>query len=353
MKPDTSTSNLCFDDILLVPKHSKVETRYDIKIDTVIGNPNNPEAWLEMWTPFVMAPMEFITSDQMIHALLGFGGVAFTNRFKPREERISKFKNLLFETQHKNRLGFTISNHDIFADEPLIKEFVSAGGKLLLIDTAFGHLQYSIDSVKRLRELVPNHVHIMTGNVSSYEAYRDLMEAGADSVRVGIGGGAACTTRVVTGFGVPVLGSLIDVYSKVDPNQVNGIVSDGGIVSNGDIVKALAAGASAVMMGSRFAGHEECEGQEDGKFLFRGLASAGIQMDPVTGTKPPANRFHVEGVSGYIENRGPVSDTINQMINNCKSGMSYSGCENLKTFREQSSYIIVSAQSLKESGNRI
>lgn len=353
MKKDTITSNLCFDDILLVPKHSKVETRYDIKIDSVIGNPNNPPAWIEMWTPFVLAPMEFITSNKMIHSILEFGSIAFTNRFKTREERISQFTTLLFETQHKNRLGFTISNHDIFADEPLINEFVSAGGRLVLIDTAFGHLQYSIDAVKRLRELVPSNVHIMTGNVSSYQAYQDLMDAGADSVRVGIGGGAACTTRVVTGFGVPVLASLIDVYSQVDQSKVNGIVSDGGIVSNGDIVKALAAGASAVMMGSRFAGHEECEGMEDGKFLFRGLASAGIQMDPVTGTKPPANRFHVEGVSGYIENRGPVSDTINQMINNCKSGMSYSGCENLKTFREESSYIIVSPQSLKESANRI
>jgi IMP dehydrogenase len=353
MKLDQSTSNLCFDDILLVPKHSNVATRSDIKITTTIGNPNNRDAWIFMDNPFVLAPMEFITSTKMIESVLEFGGIALTNRFKPREERISQTKYLIENSMNRHRLGATISNNDIFQDEALIKEFLSMGVKIILIDTAFGHTQYSIDAVRRLREIVPNYVHIMTGNVSSYEAYRDLMDAGADSVRVGIGGGAACTTRVVTGFGVPVLASIMDVYEGINKDEINGLVSDGGITSNGDITKALAAGASAVMMGSMFAGHEECDGMHEGKFLFRGLASAGIQLDPVTGTKPPPGRFHVEGVSGYIENKGPVSDTINQMINNVKSGMSYSGCESLESFRKESTFIKVSPQSLKESANRI
>lgn len=353
MQLDTSTNSLCFDDILLVPKHSNVATRADIKITTTIGNPNNRDAWIFMDNPFVLAPMEFITSTKMIEAVLSFGGIALTNRFKSREERISQTKYLIDNSMNRHRLGATISNNDIFQDEALIKEFLSMGVKIILIDTAFGHTQYSIDAVRKLREIVPSYVHIMTGNVSSYEAYRDLMDAGADSVRVGIGGGAACTTRVVTGFGVPVLASILDVYNGIDNNEVNGLISDGGITSNGDIVKALAAGASAVMMGSMFAGHEECDGMKDGKFLFRGLASAGIQLDPVTGTKPPPGRFHVEGVSGYIENKGPVSDTINQMINNVKSGMSYSGSESLELFRKESTFIQVSPQSLKESANRI
>lgn len=353
MKQDTSTTNLCFDDILMVPKHSKVATRADIKLNSVIGNPNNQDAWIFMDNPFVLAPMEFITSTKMIEKVLQFGGIALTNRFKPREERVSQTKYLIENCMNRHRLGATISNNDIFQDEPLIKEFLAMGIKIILIDTAFGHTQYSIDSVKRLREIVPNYVHIMTGNVSSYEAYQDLMDAGADSVRVGIGGGAACTTRVVTGFGVPVLASIMDVYDKLPSDSVNGLISDGGITSNGDITKALAAGASAVMMGSMFAGHEECDGMKDGKFLFRGLASAGIQLDPVTGTKPPPGRFHVEGVSGYIDSKGPVSDTINQMINNVKSGISYSGCDDLKSFREESTFIKVSPQSLKESANRI
>lgn len=351
MKQDTSTTNLCFDDILLVPKHSKVETRNDIKLNSIIGNPKNKDAWIDMHNPFVLAPMEFITSDEMINSILNVGAIAFTNRFKPREERLSQFKNLIQNTMHKNRIGFTISNHDVFSDPSLISDFISFGGKLILIDTAFGHLQLSIDAVKQLRSLVPNYVHIMSGNISSYEAYRDLMDAGADSVRVGIGGGAVCTTRVVTGFGVPVLGSIMDIYEKLNSDEVNGIVSDGGIVSNGDIVKALAAGASAVMMGSRFAGHQECEGKKDGKFLFRGLASAGIQLDQEESVIP--SKLHIEGVSGYVEDKGPVSDTLNQMINNCKSGISYSGCDNLESFRKESTYIVVSPQSLKESSNRL
>lgn len=352
MELDSSTTNLCFDDILLVPKHSDVATRSDIKFESKIGNPNNPAAWLYLDNAFVMAPMEFISSNAMIKKVLEYGGLAFVQRFQSEQARIDQYKTLVREANWTHRLGFAVSNKDIDNVE-FIHQIVAMGCKIILIDTAFGHTQYSVDAVKKLRSIVPNHTHIMTGNVSSYEAYKDLMDAGADSVRVGIGGGAACTTRIVTGFGVPVLGSIIDIYDKIKDDEINGLVSDGGVKNNGDIVKALAAGASAVMMGSLFAGHEECDGLKDGKFLFRGLASAGIQIDPVTGQKPPLNSFHVEGVSAYIDNKGPVEETISQLINNVKSGMSYCGSSNLKDFRRDTKFIQVTPQSLKESGSRI
>jgi IMP dehydrogenase len=349
---DPLTSGLCFDDILLVPKKSNVTTRSSIEFSSTIGNPNNRAAWLHLDNAFVMAPMEFISSTAMIKQVLNYGGLAFIQRFQLKEDRISQYKQIASESSWSHRLGFAINNREA-EEKDFIDEILSTGCKIILIDTAYGHTDMSVNAVKRLRTMVPNYVHIMTGNVSSYDAYKDLMDAGADSVRVGIGGGAACTTRVVTGFGIPVLGSIMDVYQNVKNDEVNGIVSDGGIKNNGDIVKALAGGASAVMMGSIFAGHEECDGQKDGKFLFRGLASEGIQLDKDTGSRPPLNALHIEGVSAYIENKGTVELTITQIINNVKSGMSYCGSETLKAFREDCRFIKVSPQSLMESGSRI
>jgi len=352
MQLDPITSPLCFDDILLVPKKSGVVSRSDIQFTSKIGNPNNPAAWVHLDNAFVLAPMEFISSTKMIKKVLDNGGLAFVQRFQPKEDRIAQYKQIVSESKWTDRLGFSINNAEA-EDKDLIEQILATGCKIILIDTAYGHTDMAVNAVKRLRALLPNYIHIMSGNVSSYDAYKDLMDSGADSVRVGIGGGAACTTRIVTGFGTPVLGSIMDIYQNVKTDEVNGIVSDGGIKNNGDIVKALAGGASAVMMGTAFAGHEECDGMTNGKFLFRGLASEGIQLDKDTGERPPLNALHIEGVSAYLENKGPVELTIAQIINNVKSGMSYCGSPTLKSFREDCRFIKVSPQSLRESGSRI
>jgi IMP dehydrogenase len=349
---DTLTNSLCFDDILLVPKRSNVKSRSDIELKSVVGNPNNPAAWLTLENAFVMAPMEFISSTSMIKEVLEYGGLAFVHRFQNKDDRLAQYKKISLESEWSHRLGFAINNTDV-DDKGFIEQILNLGCRVILIDTAYGHTDTSVNAVKKLRAVVPNYIHIMSGNVSSYDAYKDLMDSGADSVRVGIGGGAACTTRLVTGFGTPVLGSIMDVYQNVKNDVVNGIVSDGGIKHNGDIVKAFAGGASAVMMGTMFAGHEECDGMSNGKFLFRGLASESIQLDKETGEKPPLNHLHVEGVSAYIDNKGPVRNTITQFINNAKSGLSYCGSQNLKIFREECRFIKVSPQSLQESKSRI
>lgn len=358
MEKDLTTNGLCFDDILLVPKQSNVATRSNISIESFLGNPNNPDAWVRMHAPIVIAPMEFISSNKMIEKITDSGGIGFINRFQNKEQRMSQLNYLMNNIKHPHLVGFSVNNDDIYKEE-IIKEVVGLGIRIILIDTAFAHTQVSIDAVKKLRSLVPSYVHIMTGNISSYEAYKNLMIAGADSVRVGIGGGSACTTRIVTGFGVPTLSSIMDIYDNINKEsepgetEVNGIVADGGIKNNGDVVKSLAAGAAAVMMGSMFSGHDECEGIKDGKFFFRGLASESIQSDPVTGQKPPSHMLHVEGVSSYVDAKGPVESTISLMVNNIKSGMSYCGADNLRLFRQEVKFVQVSYQSLKESGSRI
>lgn len=347
---DIKTTNLCFDDILLVPKYSNVESRSNVSLASRFGNPKNPEAWIDLRIPLMTAPMEFINSNAMIETILKHGGMAFIHRFQSEESRFLQFTSLPKDIQHLKTLGFGISI--IEAQDPVfIKKLLSYGIKTVVVDTALGHTNYSINAVKKLRGLVPNYFHIMTGNVSSYEAYKDLMDAGADSVRVGIGGGAACTTRVVTGFGVPVLGSIIDIYNNINNDTINGLIADGGIKQTGDIVKAIAAGASAVMMGNMFAGHEECDGKIDGKFLFRGVSSEGIKIDSPDHTQEEIH--HIEGVSGYLLNKGSIHNTLIQMSDNIKSGLSYCGSINLIDFKKECRFIQVSSESIKESGSRI
>lgn len=352
MDLDVSTTSLCFDDILLVPKHSNVESRSDISIVSKIGNPNNPKAWIYLGIPVMTAPMEFINSNEMIEAIISAGGMAFINKYQDDEKRFLQLESLPEEIRTSNRLGFGIDSSEAI-NYGFINKVLSYGVKTFVVDTALGHLQKVVEVIKVLRSIVPEHIHIMTGNVSSYEAYRDLINAGADSVRVGIGGGAACTTRIVTGFGVPVLGSIMDVYKNIKDDPINGIISDGGIKENGDIVKALAAGASAVMMGSRFAGHDECEKQNDGKFLFRGLASESIKLSLINGEMPDQELHHIEGVSGYVNGKGKVRYTLGLISDNLRSGMSYCGSQDLESFKKDCKFIVVSSESLKESRSRI
>lgn len=347
MHIDTATSNICFDDVLLVPKKSSVASRSSVNIKTILGNPNNPEAHINLDMPFLLAPMDFISTNEMIYKIIKRGGMGFINRWQNVVSRLTQLKDLSKLLSPNNKLGFSL-NIEEANNIDFVNKILSHNVNTLLIDTAFGHTDVCINAVKKLRSSIPNNIHIMAGNVSSYEAYNDLMNSGADSVRVGIGGGAACNTRFATGFGVPVLSSVMDVYNNVNTDQVNGLISDGAIKQTGDIVKALAAGASAVMMGSMFSGHEECEKNE-----FRGTASLSLQLDLIDKKPENASSLHVEGVHGKVEKRGSVEDTINQMVNNLTSGMSYCGSENLKDFRENCKFIVVSSQSIQESAPRV
>jgi IMP dehydrogenase len=351
MQLDTVTSNICFDDILLVPTQSSIDHRSEVDISTAFGNPNNPKAWRSLRVPFILAPMEFITSHEMMKKIVSFGGMSFNHRFLPYEERLNQIKVLLDQTGNSENVGFSMSNQDMEYGNYLDR-VLKSGVKTLLIDTSLGHTDFTIETVKQLRKMVSEEIHIMVGNVSSYSAYAKLMEAGADSVRVGIGGGAACTTRVVTGFGVPVLSSVIDIYNKINKNEINGLISDGAIKNNGDIVKALAAGASAVMMGSMFSGHEECIKSENGSFIFRGLASNEIQIE-TSGGNPEDKVFHIEGVQGVVNNKGKVIDTLTQMEYNVKSGLSYCGSTNLSLLKTNAKFIIVSEACIAESRSRV
>ena len=347
MKKNTSINGLCFDDILLVPHDSSpIISRSKIDLTTKIGNPNNPDAIIEMISPIISAPMESISSHEMLYAVSKSGSIGMTCRSESINEKIKKANDI-----NRHRIGISINIADIY-DNKTVNMITSQGIKIILLDIANGHLQVAADSISALRAMVPSSTHIMCGNVASYGAYKMLMNAGADSVRVGIGGGAACTTRLMTGFGAPTLSSIMNIYEHVKDDTVNGIVADGGIKNSGDIVKALGAGASAVMLGSMLAGHDEC-GSIDGKYYLSGLASREYILKE-RGLKDVQNPIiSFEGVTGEVESKGPALEGIYNILNNVRSGFTYSGSSDIKGLQKTLEYIEVSPQSIKESGNRV
>jgi len=322
---------------------SPILSRSDIDLSTRIGNPNNPEGILYVKSPIISAPMESISSSDMLYAICKSGSIGMTCRSESSEVKIKKAVDI-----NLHRLGISINIADIY-DEHTIKNIVLKEIKIILLDVANGHLKLVADAISDLRAMVPNSTHIMCGNVSSYGAYKMLMDAGADSVRVGIGGGAACTTRIMTGFGAPTLASVMDIYDHVKDDDVNGIVADGGIKSSGDIVKALSAGASAVMLGSMLAGHDECE-SVDGKYYLSGLAS----KEYILKSQPSSSSIvSFEGVTGEVKSKGPALEGLFNIMNNIKSSFTYSGASNIKELQDTVEYIEVSPQSIMESGSRV
>lgn len=325
---------------------SPILSRSKIDLSIKIGNPNNPEGILELYNPIISAPMESISSYAMLSAISEAGSIGMTCRSESIDTKIKKSIDINF-----NRVGVSINIADIY-DGSSIDKIVSSGIKIILLDVANGHLKLVADAISDLRKMVPNSLHIMCGNVSSYGAYKMLMDSGADSVRVGIGGGAACTTRVMTGFGAPTLSSVMSIYDYVKNDPVNGIIADGGIKNSGDIVKALGAGASAVMLGSMLAGHDECD-SVDGKYYLSGLASKEYILKERNIDKKDNVIISFEGVTGEVSPKGPALQGIYNILNNVRSAFTYAGSDNIKGLQDTVEYIKVSPQSMKESGSRI
>jgi IMP dehydrogenase len=236
------------------------------------------------------------------------------------------------------------------------KALVDAGVDVLVIDTAHGHSEGVLQAVARVREALPD-VQLVAGNIASGAAAKALQERGADAVKVGVGPGSICTTRVVTGVGVPQLTAIMDAVQGVQGDIP--IIADGGIRFSGDIVKALAAGAQSVMMGSMFAGTDESPGEsfllEGRRFkVVRGMGSLSAMeegsadryfQDPSAG----AQKLVPEGIEARVPYKGPLSDTVFQLIGGLRSGMGYCGAEDLAQLRAKSRFFQITSGGLRES----
>ena len=238
-----------------------------------------------------------------------------------------------------------------------VPELLKAGVDIIVVDTAHGHSQGVIDAVKMIKQKYPD-LDVVAGNIATAEATRDLIRAGADAVKVGIGPGSICTTRVVSGAGVPQITAVLDCFSVAEKAKIP-VIADGGIKFSGDITKALAAGASCVMIGGLFAGTDESPGETilfQGRTykLYRGMGSIGAME---RGSKDRYFQSHEleksklvpEGVEGRVPSKGPLAESVHQLMGGVKAGMGYCGCEDLKALRSKAQFVKISSAGLRES----
>ena len=231
---------------------------------------------------------------------------------------------------------------------------LSAGADFLVLDSAHGHSQGILNAVSKVKNAFPD-CQLIAGNIATADAARDLIEAGADCIKVGIGPGSICTTRVVAGIGVPQISAIMDAFEVADKYNIP-VIADGGIKYSGDIPKAIAAGANVIMIGSLFAGCEESPGDTEiyqGRSfkVYRGMGSLAAMEK---GSKDRyfqegSKKLVPEGVEGRVPYKGPLSDTVFQLMGGLRSGMGYCGCHNIPELQKDTQFVRITGAGLKES----
>jgi IMP dehydrogenase len=320
-----SQSAITYDDVLLVPAYNHSESRRLVDISMT-----DKRGLLTLKLPLMSSNMDTITESEMANFMLKSGGVGVLHRFLSVERNISEFKKCGTPTF----VSIGCSEADLERAEALR----DAGASYFCIDVAHAHGKYVGKTLKRLRELLSSAC-IIAGNVATYAGADYLASCGADLIKVGIGGGSVCNTRVKTGFGVPMLTS-IQQCAKTDRS----IIADGGIRAPGDVVKALAFGADFVMIGGMLAGTRPTPGAPvlvDGRRVkeFRGMASQEAQNSFIGGV--PDWRT-AEGVSTHVDYRDDEEEIIADIIGGLRSGLTYGGARSIPELQRKLEYLIVS-----------
>jgi IMP dehydrogenase len=294
--------------------------------------------------------MDTVTGVEMAIALGKLGGIGILPRFNTPEIEAQMVQDV------KNAgvlVGAAIGVKPGSVDRA--KMLIEAGVDLLVVDVAHGHQSQVIEVVKKLKQVFPNN-DLVAGNVATYEGAKDLFLAGADCVKVGVGPGTACITRIATGFGVPQITAVMEAH-KAAQKLGKTLICDGGTKNSGDIVKGLAAGANAVMIGSLFAGTDEAPGEviihEGVKYKrYNGSASLEEKKRQVekTGEKFDSEYLdHIEGVSALVPYKGPVAKEIRRWLAGIRSGMAYAGATTIPELHKKAKFIRMSPLGLRES----
>jgi len=267
-------------------------------------------------------------------------------------DRVQQYPRAAKDKRGRLRTGAAVSVHEYERIEALI----AADVDIIVVDTAHGHSQNVIDTVKKIKG--DYDIDVIAGNIATAEAAEDLIAAGADAVKVGIGPGAICTTRIISGVGVPQISAIMNCVEVAQKNNVP-VIADGGITQSGDITKAIAAGASSVMIGSLFAGLKESPGQlviyKGRQFKeYRGMGSLGAMVKGSAeryGQQSSAeqNKLVPEGVEGRVPYRGTLGDFIYQLVGGLRAGMGYCGARNIEELRKNSRFVCISPASVTES----
>ncbi|CAB4142514.1 GuaB IMP dehydrogenase/GMP reductase [uncultured Caudovirales phage] len=324
---------LTYDDIQLVPAYSEIGSRRDIRLCTHVTRHYG------IVQPLVASPMDTVCDSEMAIAMMELGGLGIIHRFMTIEQQRNEVARVLSARTIElyKKLGVTNTNwHGNLLQIPIAaavgangdfyeraKALVEAGADIILIDVAHGHHKNVRDAIKRIKSIDP-YIDVIAGNIATAKAAEDLIAWGADGLRVGVGGGSLCTTRVKTGFGVPNVSCLEAVCEIAEVP----VMADGGIRSSGDIAKALAIGASTVMIGSLIAGTEEAPGsiieKPNGLYKrYRGAASLETKM--VHGQEAR----NIEGESTVIPYKGGVKYIVEGLLDGVRSALSYAGASSL------------------------
>ncbi|MDL4840917.1 IMP dehydrogenase [Aquibacillus rhizosphaerae] len=269
-------------------------------------------------------------------------------------EKVIEFPNSAKDSQGRLLAGAAVG---VTADAMTrIDKLVEAGVDILVLDTAHGHSLGVLEQVKRVRDKYPD-IDIIAGNVATAEATRELIEAGANIIKVGIGPGSICTTRVVAGVGVPQITAVNDCATEASKYGIP-VIADGGIKYSGDISKAIAAGAHAVMLGSLFAGVSESPGDTEifqGRRykVYRGMGSVSAMKsgskDRYFQDTEESKKLVPEGIEGRVAYKGPLADTVHQLLGGLRSGMGYCGAKNIEVLRNEAKFIRMTGAGLRES----
>ncbi|MDO4640377.1 MAG: IMP dehydrogenase [Neisseria sp.] len=269
--------------------------------------------------------------------------------------KTTEFPNANKDADGRLRVGAAVG---VGADtDERVKALVEAGVDVIVVDTAHGHSQGVLDRVKWVKTNFP-HVQVIGGNIATAQAARDLVAAGADAVKVGIGPGSICTTRIVAGVGVPQLTAIHNVAEALKDTGVP-LIADGGIRFSGDVAKALAAGASCVMLGGMFAGTDEAPGEIElyqGRSYksYRGMGSLGAMSQGSSDRyfqdkQESADKYVPEGIEGRVPYKGPIVQIIHQLVGGLRSSMGYLGCANITEMHEKAEFVEITAAGMNES----
>ena len=335
---------LSFDDVLLVPQYSDIESRHtiDIGITDWDGFPINiAEATLKL--PIFASPMDTVV-DSKTAVILANGGITpVIHRYCSHEDQLDIYKGVVSQLQDDAApVGVAIGAGEMCLNNAI--SLYESGCRLFCVDVAHGHHSVVTRVVSYLKHLYPD-IFLIAGNVATRDGFEALADAGADAVRVGIGGGSVCSTRIVTGHGIPTLQSIIDC---ADSDRNCYIIADGGIRNTGDIVKAIAAGADFVMLGSMLACKFESPGEtrtvgDVTQKNYRGMASTSAQMNW-------RGRVSVsEGVYSWRPVVESLDEAISGIMAGVRSGLSYTGCSSIADFYAMSEFVRVSPAAVKES----